>query len=195
MKNAWRNQPTSARLQFVSFAEVKNSVIPFVPALEALAKVFFGGTRFQAKESVGEVIAHGIKLGWEIIGFRFAFLTDLCSLIFTLVHVVGDRAHVVKKLAINWPLLVFLPDCCAYQLLTFYIHRILEQEGSFAIHHNIAVAFVNFTIFVGSRGGGSKPSFINAPTMGTVGIKILWCKFDSSAWHKETAWNPSRRQS
>ena len=49
----------------------------------------------------------------EVVGLGFAFLADELGLLGALVHVQGDRAHVVEELGIDRPLAILLPDSLA----------------------------------------------------------------------------------
>ena len=60
----------------------------------------------------------------EIIGFRLALQPEFFDLLVFLVHVVGNRAHVVEELAVNRPTVVFAPDVVADESCPQLAHRV-----------------------------------------------------------------------
>lgn len=110
VENARRNQPPCSGLELVGFGVVEDAVVSFIPPLQAAADVLLGGSRFEAEESVGKVVANAVELGWEIVRFGLPLLANQSGLLFGLVHVVGDGAHVVKELGINGPSFICVPN-------------------------------------------------------------------------------------
>lgn len=70
------------------------------------------------------MIFGGVQLGWEVIALRLALLVGQLGVLGILVHVMGDRPHVVEKLRVDGPSLVLIPDCLAYQPDAGFGHRI-----------------------------------------------------------------------
>src|SRR5205823_3108231 len=97
----------------------------------------------------------------KIVGFGFAFLTHEPGLPGALMHVVWDRTHVVEEFGIDRPFLVFVPDFAADKSCAAFGNGLLQRKALLA-GNDIAQPFVRRAIFVGGRGGRSKPALIDA---------------------------------
>ena len=116
VEDARRDQPAGATLEPVGLGEVDDTVVATVPVLQALPHVLFRGARLQAHERVGKVVIAVVILRRKVIAFWFSFLADELGILERLVHVMGDRPHVVEELRIDGPLLVAVPDLLADEL-------------------------------------------------------------------------------
>ncbi len=103
VEDAGADEPAGAGLEAVGLGEVEDAVVAFVPVLDALADLGLGGAGFEAEEGVGEVVADVVVLRREVVGLGLAFLADELGLLGALVHVQGDRPHVVEELRIDRP--------------------------------------------------------------------------------------------
>ena len=99
MKDAGVDLPTRAWFQTIGSRIKKNSVVALVPFFQAAADIFFGCARLQAHVGVGKIVLYLVVLRRKVISFRFSLLSHQLGEWIALVHVVGDGAHVVKKLA------------------------------------------------------------------------------------------------
>src|SRR5688572_1840731 len=52
-------------------------------------------------KKVGEVVARVVELRRKVVGLRLALLADQGGLLIVLVHVMGNRPHVVEELAVH----------------------------------------------------------------------------------------------
>jgi len=93
------NLPSAAWLKPVGTREQKDAIVAAVPVLEAAAEVGLGGAGLQTHVGVGEVIVELVVLGREVVGLGLALVADEVRDLVALVHVVGNRPHVVEKLA------------------------------------------------------------------------------------------------
>ena len=57
MQNPGVDLPACSGAQFVGFRVVEDSVVAFIPALEAAADIVLGRAGFEAHEGVGEIVA------------------------------------------------------------------------------------------------------------------------------------------
>ena len=76
MEDAWADEPTGSWLQAISFRQVEDAIVSFIPILQAFAHLGFGRARFEAEKCVRKIVADIIMLRREIIALRFAFLAD-----------------------------------------------------------------------------------------------------------------------
>jgi hypothetical protein len=190
VKDARRNQPAGAGLEALLAGESEDAVVAFVPVLKAAADLGFGRAGFEAHEGVGEIVADIVVLWREVVGFGFAFLADELGLFGILMHVVRDGSHVIEKLGIDRPLLVFLPNLFADDGCAAFGDRLAQGESLFA-SDDVTEAFVGRAIFVGGGSGGSEPTFVDAAAIEAESIEIVRVKLEAFAGLKEGARNPA----
>ena len=87
----------------------------------------------------------------EIVRFGLAFHADLGALLGVLVHVVGDRAHVVEELAVDGPTLVLVPQPAADHLRAVSSDQITQLE-LLAFEKNVTESLVFLTIIISRFG-------------------------------------------
>ncbi len=120
--------PACARLQTIGTRVKENSVVALVPFFQAAADVFFGRARLQAHVGVGKIVLYLVVLRRKVIGFRLSLLPHQLGEGIALVHVVGDGAHVVKKLAEQIPSAFALHHVGAEQQVSGSLDCFFQQE-------------------------------------------------------------------
>lgn len=184
MEYARGDEPPGAGLEAVGAGEVKDSVVTLVPVLDAATYLLPRCSGFEAHEGVREVVPYVVVLGREVIGFWLAFLTHQFGLLCILVHVVGDRTHVVEELRINRPLAVFAPNRGADEVCTALRHRLLERETVFS-HDHVGEPFVGSAIVVCRRGRGGEPTLVDSTSVEPKCVKIVRMQLQTLTWLKE----------
>ena len=192
VQDAGRHQPAGARLEAVRLGEVQDAVVALVPVGEALADVGLGRARLEAEERVGEVVADRVELRREVVRLRLALLADLGGLGAVLVHVVGDRPHVVEELAVDRPALVLRPDRRADEALALDLDGLAEGEGALALVYDVTQPLVGGGVFVGGHRRRAEPALVDPPALRAEGVVVLRPKFDALAGHEERARHPGR---
>src|SRR5208283_1904176 len=157
------------------------------------ADLGFGGPGFEAEKGIGKVVADVVVLRGKVVGLGLAFLADELGLLGALVHVQGDRPHVVEELGIDWPAAILLPDGLADHHGAA-IRDCLAQREALPVHHAVAQALVADAAFVGGLGGGGEPAFVYAPAVGAVGVGIVGVQLDAQAGLEERARDPVGRE-
>ena len=113
-------------------------------------------------------------------------------------HVVGKGSLVVKELGVNGPFLVLVPEAAADDLALELVDGITQGDlvgGGAVVKHDHAEAFVHTGQgAVICRGGTGEPTLINAATLATEGVIVVWVKSDASAGNTEGAGDPVRGQ-
>ena len=193
VEDAGADQPAGAGLQAVGLGEVEDAVVALVPILEALADLGLGGAGFEAEEGVGEIVAHVVVLRREVVGLGFAFLADELGLLGALVHVQGNRPHVVEELRVDRPLAILLPDGLADDGGAAVGDRLAQREASLA-DHAVAEALVGHAAFVGGLGRRGEPALVNAAAVGAVGVGVVGVELDAQAGLEEGARDPVGRE-
>ena len=186
-------EPAGAGLQAIGLGEVEDAVVALVPILDALADLGFGGAGFEAEEGVGEIVADVVVLRREVVGLRFAFLADELGLLGALVHVQGNRPHVVEELRIHRPLAILLPDGLADDGGAAIRDRLAQREPLFA-DDAVAEALVGHATLVGGLGRGGEPALVNAAAVGAVGVGVVGVELDAQARLEEGARHPVGRE-
>ncbi len=128
MEDAGVDLPSCAGFETVGAGMEKNSVVALVPFFQAAADICFRGTRLEAHVGVGEIVLDLVVLRRKVIGLGLSLLSDELGEGVALVHVVGDGAHVVKKLAEQIPSLLTLHYVGAEQQVSGSLDRFFEQE-------------------------------------------------------------------
>src|SRR5690606_5036672 len=103
-----------------------NFIIALGKVNQALTDLILCGTRCQADKRIGIIATVVVQLGWKIIGFRFTFLSDEGCLFIVMVYMVWKRPHVIKKLRVNGPALVFIPKTGTDQFTFQFVNGILQ---------------------------------------------------------------------
>ena len=98
MQHTRWNEPAGATLQPVGTRQILYAVIATVPVFQTLSHVGARRTGSEAHKRVGEIIVAVVVLRREVIALRLTFLTNQLGILKGLMHVVGNRPHVVKKL-------------------------------------------------------------------------------------------------
>ena len=70
----------------------------------------------------------------------------------------------------------------------------LLQGEALLADDNIAEALVGRTIFVGGRGGGGEPAFVDPATVQAEGVEVIGVELQSFAGLEKRAGNPARRE-
>src|SRR5262245_5177363 len=135
-----------------------------------------------------------VVLRAEIITLRLAFLANQLGMLKALVHVVRNRAHVVEKLRIYGPALVFIKHGLTDESRPGFSDGVAERK-SLPAESDVAQPLVGQAAFIGGFGGAGEPAFVNATAISAIGIPIVGMQFDSLAGMQEAARNPCRSQS
>ena len=184
VEHAGGNEPPGARLQTVGAGQVEDSVVTFVPVFDAAAYLFTRCAGFESHEGVREVVPDVVVLRREIVGFRFTFLSHEFGLLRVLVHVVGNRAHVVEELRVHRPLAVLVPNRGSDEICTTLRDSLLEGETVFS-NDDVRETFVGSAVIVcGGRGRG-EPTLIDTAAVESECIEIVWMQFEAFAGLKE----------
>lgn len=110
VKNARIDQPACSRLKLVGLRQLQELVIAFVPVGNAIVDLLTGCSGFEPHEGIRKIVPHIVVLGREIVGFRLSLLTDQGRLLGILMHVMGNRSHVIEEFRIDRPLAILTPD-------------------------------------------------------------------------------------
>ena len=193
MEDAGSDQPAGARLETIGLGKVENAVVAFVPVLDALADLGFGGAGFEAEEGIGKVVADVVVLRREVVGLGLSFLADELGLLGALVHVQGDRPHVVEELRIDRPLAILLPDGFADDCSAAVGDRLAQGEALLS-YHAVAEPLVGHAAFVGGFSCGGEPALVNAAAVGAIGVGIVGVELDAQAGLEKGAGDPVGRE-
>src|SRR5262249_16964658 len=150
----------------------KNSVVPFVPIFQTSPYLRLGRAGLEPKEGIGKIVSDIIVLWWKIITFRFSFLSYQFRLLLVLVHVMGDRTHVIEKLGIDRPPAVLVPDSFSDQRRAAVFHRFAQRE-SLPIHHTITQPLIRHSSLVRCLCRRREPTFIDSPAVGPIRVSVL----------------------
>jgi hypothetical protein len=194
MQQPWWNIPASAEFQAVGAREVGDMVVALFPNFEAVPHLLRGRTWFQAHKRIGEVGPVVIHLRREVVGFRLVLLAHQLGVLLFLMQVVGKWPLVVKKLGIDRPATVLVPQCVTQQIGSKFGHGV-EQRN--LVH--LAVMFPDHVAkaFIRGReraviglGGRSKPALVDTAAHGAIGIEIAGVKLEALARDAERARHP-----
>ena len=108
-----------------------------------------------------------------------------------LVHVVGNRAHVVKELRVDGPTLVLVPHRLAHHLALAFLNGIPQQK-TLSFKHAVAQTLVVISVVVHRFRRAGKPTLVDAASVDAQGIPIGRSQLDSLARVKKAARNPRR---
>ena len=75
------DEPAGSGLQLVGLGEFEDPVVALVPVGDAVVDLLPGGAGFESHEGVGEVVAHVVVLGREVVALGFALLADQSGLL------------------------------------------------------------------------------------------------------------------
>ena len=188
------DQPSAAGLEAEGVGEIEDAVVAFVPVFERFTHLRFGGAGGETHEGIGEVIAGVIVLRREVITLRLALLPDQCGLGLALVHVVGNGAHVVEKLGVDRPFVVFGIDGVADDFPAEFVDDLLQLK-TFAVVNDVAEAFIGRAVIVGADGGGTEPAFIDPAAMEAEGVEVFGVELEAFAGLEEGAGHPAGGES
>ena len=191
MQDARVDQPTGTGLELIGLGKLEDLVVTLVPVGDALTHLCLGRARLKTHESVGEIIPDVIVLRGEVIRFRFTFEPEQLRLFGVLVHVVRDRTHVVEKLGVDGPLLIFLPDGGANKFGAEFGDGLLQREAH-VVDDDVRETFVRRPIIVRCFGGRSEPALVDAAAVKTECIEIIRVKLETFPGLQERAWHPAR---
>ena len=194
MENAGRNQPAASRLESVGFAEIENTVVAFIPALQTAVDIGLGCARLQAEKCIREVIANRIELRREVVRLRLALLANERGLGVVLMHVMRDGAKVVEELAVHRPALIALPNGRPHESRPFEVDGFLECEDPFPLGNYVTQSLVRGSAGVGGRRRRPKPALVDAASMASQRIKVLRCQLNPLTRHKKRPRHPCGRQ-
>ncbi len=193
MEHARRDQPAGAPLEPVGLRVVKDAVVTFVPVLEAAAEILLRGARLEAHEGVGEVVVTVVVLRRKVVALGLALLADELRVVERLVHVVGDRPHVVEELRVDRPLFVAVPDALADELRPSFAHGVAEQEP-LTVEHAPGETLVGNPALVGRLGRAREPPLVDAAAVETVGVVVVGMEADPLAGVEKAPRHPRRRE-
>jgi hypothetical protein len=142
---------------------------------------------------VGEVVPDGVELGREVIAFGLPLLADQGRLILVMVHVMGNRSHIVEELGVDGPALVLVPHFLPDEAGAFGHHR-FQQGEAFAIVDHVAEAFVVRAVVVAGFRSGREPALVDAAAMRAQGVIIVGMELKALAGHQEGSGHPARGQ-
>src|SRR6266702_3731011 len=108
MEDAGVDLPPCSGFETVGAGMEENSVVALVPFFQATADICFRGTWLEAHVGVRKIVLDLVVLRRKVIGLRLSLLSYELGEGVALVHVVGNGAHVVKKLAEQIPSLFAL---------------------------------------------------------------------------------------
>ena len=77
-------------------------------------------------------IVEKVGIGDDIMGL-VAQLADQRSLVICVMNVMGQRAHVIKKLGVHRPATVLIPETVANQLTLQLVNGIFQQKLNFIV--------------------------------------------------------------
>ena len=189
VEDARRNQPASAALQSVGLGEIDDPVVAAVPVLEAAADILLRGPRFEAHEGVGEVVVAVVVLRREVVALRLPFVADELGVIERLVHVMGDRPHVVEELRVHRPLLVAVPDPLADELRLPLGDGVPQQE-TLPLVDTPRQPLVDDAPLVGGFGRTCKPTLVDPAPVEAVGVVVVGVEADPLAGVEEAPRHP-----
>ena len=193
VKDGRRDQPAGAGLEAIRLGMVEDAVVARVPAFEALDDVVSGRAGFKTHEGIGEIVAGGVQLRREVVAFGLPLAADLRGLLGGLMHVVGDGAHVVEKLAVDGPFLVLRPDRLADDLGAVGVDGVLEGEFV-PFMDDVAQTFVRRGVLVGRGGRGAEPALVDAASVGAEGVEVLAGELEAGAGHQKGTRDPGGRE-
>ncbi len=193
VEDAGRKQPARPRLEPVGRRQVKDAVVSRIPVLEGAPDILFGRPRGQPEEGVGEVVSHIVVLGREVVGLGLAFLPDQGGLFVALMHVVGNRAHVVEELAVDRPALVLVPDRLADEFCPEFRDGILQQDPLGPVKY-VAQPLVGNPSFIGRLGSRRKPAFVDPASVQAVSVEIARIELEALSGLEKRPWNPVGQQ-
>ena len=174
VQNAGVDLPPGAGLQTIGAGVKEDSVVALVPFFQAAADIFFGRARLQAHVGVGKIVLYLVVLRREVIGFRLSLLPHQLGEGIALVHVVGDGAHVVKKLAQQVPSAFALHHVGAEQQISGSLDRFFQQEFAAALGPDVTEPLVGQSVWPIRRfGGRRKPALVDAAAVAAKGVKIV----------------------
>src|SRR5690242_12223890 len=89
-----------------------------------------------------------------------------------LMHVMGDRPHIIEEFRVDRPTMIFSPNFFPNQLCAYFLDSCGKGE-SIVFEHAITQTLVRCPIFVRGRRGGGKPTFIDPTAVKTIGVDII----------------------
>ena len=193
VENTGVDEPAGAGFEAVGFGEIEDAVVSLVPVGDALADFVARGAGLKSHESVGEVIADVVVLGREVVGFRFAFLTHEGGLGGALVHVMGNRPHVIEEFGVDGPFPVFFPDALTDQGGATGVDGVAQGEALIA-DDTVTEAFIGDAAFIGGLGGGGEPAFVDTTSVQTVGVGVAGMQLDAETGLQKGARDPGGSQ-
>src|SRR6266446_2347827 len=177
MQEARPDQPARTGFEPIGFGKIQNAIVAAIPIRETLFNLLFGCTRFQPHEGVREIISHGVVLWRKIVTLRLTLLTHQFGMRGRLMHMVRNWTHVIEEFRVYRPATIFFPDCFPDESWAEFLNGRGKGE-TVVCKHAITQAFVWRPIFVRGRRGRSKPAFINAAAVKTVGVDIIRMKLE-----------------
>ena len=103
--------------------------------------------RYAAERALSRLNARKIPTTQCAVLFESPLAAGLLG---ALVHVVGNRSHIVEKLRVNRPFVVLIPNSFSDQKRTTLGHGVLKSELMFARNH-IGEPFVMSAVVIGGR--------------------------------------------
>src|SRR5690554_1852286 len=174
--------PTCSGYQRKSLGVHRDFIIPFGKVHQTLLDLFLGGPWGDPEKRIRKIPPVIVDLRRKIIGFGFPFLANFCRMLVIVVNMVRKRSHIVKKLGIHWPALVFIPEPVTNDFTLQFVYRILQQKLFFRISirkNHMAQPLVlagEWAVF--SWCGGGKPTLINSSTLTSQDIIIIGMQLD-----------------
>ena len=193
MQHARRNQPAGAALQTIRLRQVEDPVVPLVPILQALAQLSLGGARLQTHKRITKIVVDVVQLRREVIALGLPFLADELGVFELLVHVMGDRPHVVEEFGIDGPTFVLRVHRLADELVAGFADGVAQLEPLPFVQH-VAQAFVDRAILVRRLGRAGEPPLVDAAAIGPEGVVIFRMQFDPMPRMQKAPRHPRRRE-
>jgi ABC-type branched-subunit amino acid transport system ATPase component len=131
MEHSRRNVPARIQGELEASGEVKEPVVAFRKALQALLHLFFGRFRIEPEEGERKIPTVVILLRRKEIHFRLARLSHPRGVHVTVMHMMGKRAFVVEELGEHRPSLVLIPKPRSDELCLELIDCVTEQDPFF----------------------------------------------------------------
>ena len=193
MEDAGVDLPAGAGLETKRSREEEDAVVALVPVLEAAPDVGLGRARLEPHERVRKVIVGLVVLRREVVRLGLALAAEELRLRVALVHVMGNRPHVVEKLAEQVPALLPLHHRRAEQEIARLVDRVLQQKSAAVLEADVAQPLVGgrarAVVGVGRR---REPALVDAAAVAAERIQIARVELEPFARNHERTRHPAR---
>src|SRR5260221_6449018 len=107
-----------------------------------------------------------------------------------LMHVMRDRTHIIEKFRVHRPAMIFSPDRFPDKLRAKFLDAGSKSE-TIIFKYAVAQTLVWRSIFISCRRGVSKPAFIDATAVKTVGVDIIRMELETAPGLLKRSWYPT----